>query len=464
MNLKNLKLESSQIVTDAKELSVYGKDWTTYFDIHCSAVVFPKSHEDVVEIVRWANETKTALVPSGGRTGLSGGACALKNEVVVSFEKFNKIKTFDPLENTIVCEPGVITEEIQQWAEKQDLFYPVDFAARGSSQIGGNIATNAGGIKVLRYGLTRDWVTSLKVVTGAGQTLELNKSLVKNATGYDLRHLFIGSEGTLGFVTEATIQLTRKAKKLQVVLLACQTLDNVMNVFAHFNSKLNLTAFEMFSDAALKKVLEQKHLPIPFETSYPFYITCEIELSGSDTEETLLNETLETAFANEFVVDGVIAQSDTQAKTFWRYREDISESLSAYSPYKNDISVRVSKVSPFVKELDQIILSSYPDWNVIWFGHIGDGNLHLNILRPSGMTKEAFVSECQRVDKKIFECIKRFDGSISAEHGVGLTKKPFLSYSRSKEEIEIFKSIKKIFDPNNIINPGKIFDLIEIEP
>ena len=356
MSLQHLKLDPSQIVTDPKELAVYGKDWTTYFDIHCQAVVFPKSHEDVVEIVRWANETKTALVPSGGRTGLSGGACALKNEVVVSFEKFNKIKEFDRLENTIVCDPGVITEEIQQWAEKHDLLYPVDFAARGSSHIGGNIATNAGGIKVLRYGLTRDWVTSLKVVTGAGQTLVLNKSLVKNATGYDLRHLFIGSEGTLGFITETTIQLTRKPKKLQTILLACESLDKVMDVFAHFNTQLVLTAFEMYSDIALKKVLEQKHLPAPFEKEYPFNITCEIELNGTENDDNLLNETLESAFANEYVVDGVIAQSDTQAKTFWRYREDISESLSIHSPYKNDIAVRVSQVSPFVKELDKIIL------------------------------------------------------------------------------------------------------------
>lgn len=459
MTLNQLKIDPSKIVTDPKELLKYGKDWTTYFDIKCSAVVFPTTHEDVVEIVRWANETKTALVPSGGRTGLSGGACALNNEVVVNFDKFNKIRTFDPLENTIVCEPGVITEEIQQWAEKHDLFYPVDFAARGSSHIGGNIATNAGGIKVLRYGLTRDWVTSLKVVTGSGQTLELNKSLVKNATGYDLRHLFIGSEGTLGFITEATLQLTRKAKKLQVVLLACESLDKVMDVFALFNSRLVLTAFEMFSNIALKKVIEQTHLPAPFENEYPFYITCEIELSGSESDDTLLNDTLEAAFTNESVVDGVIAQSETQGKTFWRYREDISESLSTYSPYKNDISVRVAKVSPFIKELDQIMSKSYPDWSVVWFGHIGDGNLHLNILRPPGMTKEAFVKECQKADHKIFECLKKFEGSISAEHGVGLTKKPFLNYSRSKEEIEIFKSIKKIFDPQNIINPGKLFDL-----
>jgi glycolate oxidase subunit GlcD len=459
MSLNQLKLAPNQIVTDPKELAVYGKDWTTYFDIKCSAVLFPKSHEDVVEIVRWANETKTALVPSGGRTGLSGGACALKNEVVVNFEKFNKIKDFDQLENTLVCEPGVITEEVQQFAEKHELLYPVDFAARGSSHVGGNIATNAGGIKVLRYGLTRNWVTSLKVVTGAGETLTLNKSLVKNATGYDLRHLFIGSEGTLGFITEATLQLTRKPKKLQVVLLACESLENVMQVFGHFNSRVVLTAFEMFSNIALKKVLELKNLAAPFENEYPFYITCEIELNGSEADESLLNETLESAFANEYVVDGVIAQSDSQAKIFWRYREDISESLAVSSPYKNDISVRVTRVPTFVKDLDQIILSAYPTWEVVWFGHIGDGNLHLNILRPKGMTKEAFMAECQKVDKTIFECIKKYEGSISAEHGVGLTKKPFLTYSRSQSEIEIFKSIKKIFDPNGIINPGKVFDL-----
>ena len=227
----------------------------------------------------------------------------------------------------------------------------------------------------------------------------------------------------------------------------------------HFNSRLVLTAFEMFSNVALKKVLAQTHLPAPFETEYPFYITCEIELNGAESDEQLLNETLEGAFTNEYVVDGVIAQSDAQAKIFWRYREDISESLSTYSPYKNDISVRVARVSPFVKDLDQIILHAYPDWTVVWFGHIGDGNLHLNILRPTGMTKESFVVECQKVDHKIFACIQKYEGSISAEHGVGLTKKPFLSYSRSKEEIEIFKSIKRVFDPNGIINPGKVFDL-----
>ncbi len=449
-------LTQEQIKTEPEFLNQYGKDWTTYFDIKASAVLFPKTTEQVSQIVLWARKNKISLVPSGGRTGLSGAACALNGEVIVSFDQMNQIKDFNCVEQTVTCEAGVITEALQKWAAEHQLFYPVDFAARGSSQIGGNIATNAGGIKVVKYGLTRDYVVGLKVVTGAGEILELNNSLIKNATGYDLRHLMIGSEGTLGFITEATIRLLPPPPPVQVLFLAVPNLDSVMKIFSEFKMKSSLVAFEMLSDIALDYVLKSTQLQSPLSAPSPYYLVIEAE-KRNETDENAILEIFEKCMEAQWITDGALAQSETQAKAFWRLREDISESLSKYSPYKNDISVSISKVPPFMNDLETILTKAYPEWTVVWFGHIGDGNLHINILRPADMTKEKFVEECRQVDTLVFQTVKKYQGSISAEHGVGLTKKPFLSYTRSHSEIEIMKGIKSLFDPDNILNPGKIF-------
>lgn len=448
-------LKKDQIKTDEESLKHWGKDWTTYFDINATAIVFPRCTEDVVALVKWARKNKIALIPSGGRTGLSGSAVAAQGEVVVSFDQMNKIKEFSPIDQTVVIEAGVITETLQEFARENHLFYPVDFAAAGSSQMGGTIATNAGGIKVVRYGLTRDWVAGLKVVTGTGEVLELNNGLVKNATGYDLRHLFIGSEGTLGFVVEAIIKLAPPPAPMNVLVMAVSGLDSVMKIFAEFKIKTSLTAFEMFSDKALKKVLENTGLPSPLGTPAPFYVLAEVEVRNEKDEEQAL-AVFDQCVMNDWVLDGVMSQSEVQALTFWRYREDISESLAKYSPYKNDIAVTISKVPPLMNDLDKLLTQAYPTWEVVWFGHIGDGNLHINILRPAGMTKEDFVQECRKVDTMVFETVKKYKGSISAEHGVGLTKKSFLNYTRSEAEIEVMRGIKKVFDPDNIMNPGKV--------
>ncbi|WP_413568463.1 FAD-binding oxidoreductase [Bdellovibrio sp. HCB117] len=448
-------LQKDQIKTDEESLKYWGKDWTTYFDIKATAIVFPRSTDDVEAIVKWARKNKVALVPSGGRTGLSGSAVASQGEVVVSFDQMNKIKEFSSVDQSVVIEPGVVTEALQEFAHSKNLFYPVDFAATGSSQMGGNIATNAGGIKVVRYGLTREWIIGLKVVTGSGEVLELNNGLVKNATGYDLRHLFIGSEGTLGFIVEATIRLAPAPPPMKVLVMAVSGLDAVMKVFAEFKTKTSLVAFEMFSDKALNKVLENTGLPAPLETKASFYVLAEVEARNEQDEEHALG-VFEKCLEEGWVIDGVISQSDVQAATFWRYREDISESLAKYSPYKNDIAVTISKVPPFMDDLDKVLAQAYPTWEVVWFGHIGDGNLHINILRPAGMTKEEFVKECRKVDIMVFETVKKYKGSISAEHGVGMTKRSFLSYTRSEAEIEIMRSIKKVFDPDMIMNPGKV--------
>ncbi len=453
--LPELKLQPQQIVSDEKSCAHYGKDWTTYYDIQASAVIFPQSTEDVVAIVKWAKKNKIALVPSGGRTGLSGAACALMGEVIVSFEKMNRILEFNETESTVSIEAGVITEELQNYATEKGLLYPVDFAARGSSQMGGNIATNAGGIKVVRYGLTRDWVAGLTVVTGNGDVLNLNNGLVKNATGLDFRHLFIGSEGTLGFVTHALIKLAPKPASKKVIVLALDQMSSVMKVFAEFKKTTAVVAYEMFSEKAMLKVLESTGLPRPFATVSDFYVVTEIECASELHEENLM-KVFENCMSEGWVTDGVISSSDTQEKQFWRYREDISESLSKYSPYKNDIAVPISNVPQFMTDLDGILSKKYPTWDVVWFGHIGDGNLHINILRPAGMSKEDFVKECQKVDVFVFEMVQKNQGSISAEHGVGLSKKPFLHFTRSPIEIELMKGIKKVFDPDGIINPGKL--------
>lgn len=457
MSLESLSkvIDAKRIKSDPASLQYYGKDWTTYFDIKPLAIVFPESTEEVQKLVAWARDSKIGLVPSGGRTGLSGGACALHGEVVVSFERMNKILEFEPLDQTVRVEAGLITEALQKFASDKGLFYPVDFAARGSSHIGGNIATNAGGIKVVRYGLTRDWVLSLRVVTGKGEILEFNHGLIKNATGPDFRHLFIGSEGIFGFITEATIKLAKKPRELQVLLISSPELPKLMSAFAEFKSKMEICAFEMFTRESLKYVKEAHHLPDPLSTDSPYYAVCEIE-SFSEEDKTKILEIFESCLEKEWISDGVVAQSEQQSQTLWKYRELISESLAPRSPYKNDISVKTSQVPLFMDRLEKILKEKYPTWEVVWFGHIGDGNLHVNILRPAEMTKEEFVKSCQNVDELVFQCVNEFNGSISAEHGVGLTKKPFLKYSKTSQEIFYLREIKKLFDPDFIMNPGKV--------
>jgi FAD/FMN-containing dehydrogenase len=369
----------------------------------------------------------------------------------------NQIKNFNPVDRLVDCQPGVIVEQLQNFAKEQNLYYPVDFAARGSSQIAGSVATNAGGIKVLRYGMTRDWVAGLKVVTGTGELLELNKGLIKNATGYDLRHLFIGSEGTLGFIVEVTMRLASPPPPAKTLLLGVPSLDQIMNVYTLFKNHCTLQAFEMFAGKALGYVLDSTGLSAPFSETYPFYCVVEVDCVSESDEANIL-ECFEKGLESGAISDGLLAQSEEQAKVFWRLREQISESLSRFSPYKNDLSVQIAKVPEYIQKLDQVLAQSYPTWTVIWFGHIGDGNLHISILRPDGMSKEDFVKECQKVDKMVFQVTKDFNGSISAEHGVGLTKKPFLHFTRSEEEIQILKQIKTVFDPNNLINPGKVIN------
>ena len=455
--LKTL-VEPGKVLTDADSLNAYGKDWTKHFAPAPTAIVFPKTIEQVQAIVRWANQHKIALVPSGGRTGLSAAAVAANGEVVVAFDYMNQILAFNEYDRTVVCQPGVVTKQLQQYAEDQGLYYPVDFASSGSSQLGGNIGTNAGGIKVIRYGMTRNWVAGLKVVTGTGELLELNRDLIKNATGYDMRQLFIGAEGTLGFVVEATMRLERAPKNLTAMVLGTPDFDSIMPVLHAFQGKLDLTAFEFFSDKALAKILARGDVPPAFDTDCPFYALLEFEASTEEVANQAL-ETFEHCVEQGWVLDGVMSQSQQQLENLWKLREYISETISHWTPYKNDISVTVGQVPAFLHDIDRIVGDNYPDFEVIWFGHIGDGNLHLNILKPENLSKNEFFAKCAIVNQWVFETVQKYNGSISAEHGVGMTKRDYLTYSRSEAEIGYMKAIKAVFDPNGIMNPGKIFPL-----
>jgi FAD/FMN-containing dehydrogenase len=446
------------VLTDAESLLHYGRDWTRVHEPCPMAVVLPASIAEVQDIVRLAARAELAIVPSGGRTGLSAGAVARNGELVLALDRLNHIEDFNPIDRTVRCGAGVVTEQLQQYAQEQGLFYPVDFASSGSSQLGGNISTNAGGIKVIRHGMTRDWVAGIKLVTGTGELLDLNRGLAKNNTGYDLRQLVIGAEGTLGIVVEATMSLARQPANLGVLVLGVPDMAAIMSVLGAFQGAMELSAFEFFSELALSKVVEHQGLQRPFATATPYYALLEFEQPDDAAMDQAMG-LFEHCMEQGWVLDGVASQSLAQAQSLWRLREDISETISRWTPYKNDISTLVSRVPDFLAEVEAVVNASYPEFEIVWFGHIGDGNVHLNILKPDALPMAEFQARCGEVSTWVFEIVQRYGGSVSAEHGVGLLKKDYLHYSRSPAEIAIMRQIKLAFDPQGIMNPGKIFDL-----
>jgi len=449
------RLPGLRLLTGPADLEHYGRDWTRRWVPAPLAIALPATVEEVQGIVRWANEHRVAIVPSGGRTGLSGGAVAAHGELVLSLERMNRALGFDAADRTLTVQAGMPLEAVHAAAREHGLIYPVDFAARGSCSIGGNIATNAGGIRVIRYGNTREWIAGLKVVAGNGELLELNRALVKNSSGYDFRHLMIGSEGTLGIVVEATLKLTAPPPPAQTMLLALPDMDAVLAVFGLFREKLALQAFEFFTDVALRHVLAhgaQRAL----EGDHPYYVVTEFDAADEATQEAALTVFGE-AMEQGHVLDGVIAQSEAQAAALWRLREGITESLAPHKPYKNDVSVRIGAVPAFLHAMQALLAREYPHIEVVWFGHIGDGNLHINVLKPAGMADADFIAQCERVTKLLAATLKEHGGSISAEHGIGLVKKPYLESTRSAAEIALMRGVRQVFDPHGILNPGKMF-------
>ena len=451
------RLPDLRLTTDPTDAEHYGRDWTRRWTPAPLAVALPASVDEVAAIVRWAVEEGVAVVPSGGRTGLSGGAVAANGELVLSLERMNRVLDFDRVDRTLTVQAGIALEAVHNAAREHGLVYPVDFAARGSCSIGGNIATNAGGIRVIRYGNTREWIAGLKVVTGTGDVLELNRALIKNSSGYDLRQLMIGSEGTLGIVVEATLRLTDPPPPTNVMLLALPSFETLMQVFAAFRERLTLEAFEFFTDRALHHVLAHGAQK-PFDDVYPYYVVTEFAV-GDEAREAAAMAAFEYCLEHGLVSDGVISQSDAQAAQLWRLREGITEAVARYKPYKNDVSVRISAMPAFMARTQALIGDAYPHFDVVWFGHIGDGNLHINVLKPDATDDAQFLQQCEHVTKLLAQVLKEFEGSISAEHGIGLVKKGYLDSTRGEAEIALMKAVKRAFDPQGLLNPGKVFDL-----
>lgn len=454
---ENFFTKQSNKLDEATFLS-YGVDRTKLYEPNFEYLIFPKNTLEVSEILKYAFANNISVVPSGGRTGYAGGAIAKNNELVISLSKMDKVLDFDPYLPSITVQAGMITQSIHKEVESRGYFFPVDFAATGSSHIGGNVATNAGGVRVVRYGLIRNWILGMKVVTGTGDILEFNGDVLKNNTGYDLKHLFIGSEGTLGIITELTLKLTKAPTSTSVILFAVPTYQKILDLFkeSHF-FKLPLLAFEFFTQVCLEKVIKHLEVNPPFAEPSPYYVLMEFEISD-ENDENYLYEFLEKVTNLELISDGSIAQNSHQRQTFWKYREGISESLSIlHTVHKNDISLPLRNMENFLNEMQTLLNEKYKGFEIALFGHIGDGNLHLNILKPDNLSKEKFFDLCKQVDPEMFSLIQKYKGSISAEHGIGLLKKEFLHFSRTQKEIEIMKQIKQIFDPKGLLNPGKIF-------
>jgi FAD/FMN-containing dehydrogenase len=441
---------------DPDDLREYGRDWTKVYAPAPSAVALPRSTDEVSRLMRICDELGVAVVPSGGRTGLAGGAVAARGELVLSLSRMRRMEEVDLLGATLRVQAGAITEAVHQHCAPHGLTWPVDFASKGSSQVGGNIATNAGGVKVIRYGLTRQWVLGLTVVTATGEVLELNGALEKNNTGLDLRQLFIGSEGILGIITEATLKLTRLPQRQAVLMFAVADLAAVLALFRDARrAPFAIAAYEFFTDRCLARVQRHRKVRPPFADTHPYYVLLEIE----DGDEGVIEGWVSSLFERELIADGTLAQNSSQAAELWSLREGISESLSATGlPHKNDIALPVAALEAFCAELSAVFEQRYPDWEIALFGHIGDGNLHVNVMKPDALDKADFLARTSEADHAMFTLVKKHAGSISAEHGVGLLKKPYLGYSRSPEELAMLRAVKKALDPRGILNPGKVID------
>jgi FAD/FMN-containing dehydrogenase len=336
----------------------------------------------------------------------------------------------------------------------------VDFASKGSSQVGGNISTNAGGVKVIHYGMTRNWVLGLQVVTMNGDVLELNGALEKNNTGVDLRQLFIGSEGTLGIVTEAVLKLARVPEKLDVFFFAVEDIKAVFQLFLEARrAPFTLMAFECLTHGCLETVIWNLKVKSPFQEASGAYVLLEVDRPASADAQAVLDGWLAGLFEKGLVKDGTLAQSPREARELWMLREGVSESLTRKAfLHKNDIALPVSELEAFIAAMDGLFKGKYPGIDVYMFGHIGDGNLHVNALKPDSMSREDFLKHAKDADKDLFALVQKHHGSVSAEHGIGLLKKEALKFSRTPVELDIFRQLKRVFDPKGLLNPGKILD------
>lgn len=430
-------------------LENYGRDWTRQYKPQASALYRPTNTAELSHFLRLCLKHRISVVPSGGRTGLAGGAVAAHGEVIINLERFTEMQKPDTKGHSVRVQAGAITKNVRTHCETVGMTWPIYFAADGSSQIGGNIATNAGGIHVIRYGTTRSWVMGLQVVLMNGEVLELGSAVEKDNTGLNLKELFIGSEGILGIITEATLRLTRSVSSTQLLFLGLDSIANGVELIEFIRLKTNslIRSFELMDHKCVTLVSEHRNIKVPISKPMQFYGIVELETLEDNCIEKIVNSGL--------IADGHLALSSVDCRNFWALRDGIGEALASRGLlHKNDISIPIGRLVEFNEGLKEVFLGL--DLEPYIFGHVGDGNLHINLLKPKQMTNSEFIRQSNLSDSKLFEQVQKFGGSISAEHGIGLLKKNDLNYSRTQSEIEIMRGIKRVFDPHGLMNPGKV--------
>lgn len=451
-------LAPNQIITDRDVCHTYATDWSGEAGDLPIAVLRPKTTEEVSQILALCNRLGCAVVPQGGMTGLAGGATVRGTAVALSLDHLHGVIELDADSATLTAWAGTPLEVLQTVADDAGFLFALDLGARGSCQIGGNVATNAGGNRVIRYGMARDLVLGLEVVQADGTVLSMLNKMAKNNAAFDLKHLFIGSEGTLGVITKVIVKLHPKVNGANTALLALSDFNAVTQLLRYSQQALSglVSAFEvMWQDYySAATTVGGKRAPLP--ATYPIYVLMDMQSADPQATEAQFEAVLEHAFTEGWVWDAVIAQSQGDTNDLWALRDAVSELLPHYAPIINfDISFPISRIGQAVEELKQALSASYPDVNALFFGHVGDGNIHLSVGPVPNNDKAIEYA----IEKQCYEIAQRYQGSVSAEHGIGLHKKPWLHYSRTESELALMRSLKRTLDPNGILNPGKVFDL-----
>jgi D-lactate dehydrogenase (cytochrome) len=454
---------AAHVLTETADVAPYLTDWRRRFTGKALAVVKPGTTEEVASIVRLCNQFKVPVVPQGGNTGLVLGSVPDQSgtAIVLSLTRLNRIRAADTINNTITVEAGVILAHVQDAAADAARLFPLSLAAEGSCTIGGNLSTNAGGTAVLRYGNTRELCLGLEVVTAQGEVWNGLRGLRKDNTGYDLRDLFIGAEGTLGIITAAVLKLFPQPRAQLTALAAMRSPDDALQFLslAQQTCGATLTGFELMSNFCLQLVAKYfPQLSGPFREPHPQYVL--LELSDNESEEHA-NAMLETVIGNaleqDLIQDAVVASSIAQSKALWSLREHIPLAQAEEGKnIKHDVSVPISRIGDFIRDTDALLKQQFPGCRMVTFGHLGDGNLHYNISPPESLHADAFLAKQEAINRVVHDSVHRFGGSISAEHGLGVLKREEIRRYKSTVELQMMQAIKRSLDPLGIMNPGKI--------
>lgn len=420
--------------------------------IQAKALVRPRTTAEVSAALRICHEHGQPVVAHGGLTGLVESALTTPDDVALSLERMNAIEAVNAMDRTMVVQSGAILQTIQERAEDEGLMFPLDLGGRGSCTIGGNISTNAGGNRVIRYGMTRDMVLGLEAVLADGTVVSSMNQMIKNNAGYDLKQLFIGTEGTLGIVTRAVLRLREKPRHQATLFVAVDAFDKLPAFLKHMDAALGgtLSAFEvMWNEFYTLVTTAPAENQAPVSREYPFYVLVEAMGADDAAVETALSE----AYEQSLIVDAVLAQSEQQRHQLWAMRDDVAQCFRDGPTIAFDVSLKISDMDGYVTEVRRRLDEAFPGNRCYVFGHLGDGNLHL-VIGVGGNSPE----NRHRVELCVYEPLRAIGGSVSAEHGVGLEKKPYLDISRSEAEIELMRALKRALDPKGLLNPGKIFD------